>query len=357
MEPKFSQRLDRKSLWRLIREAWADWKDDNAQQFAAAVAFFTILSLAPLLILAIALAGIFYGREAARGGIVAELSQYVGNEAARAIQSLVANAGSGDGSVFASVLGFAALAWGASRIFQQLRIALNQILDIEEKQRAGFVAAIRDRLVAIAGVVMIGLILLSAVVINAALSRLKDIIAFDIPGGPYLWQTISFVLSLALVLLTFTLIFRYLPDERIPWRTAGVGAAFTTVLFILGQVLITLYLSISDIGSSFGAGGSLIVLILWIYYSSSIFFFGAELMKVIQKGGPGASRTLPVPETPSPPSALPDRAPARLSSSGRTATFAIAGASGCLGFIVGGVAAVTGGALMAIRSILRRFRR
>lgn len=261
-----------------LKTAFGEWQQDNAPQFAGAIAFYTILSLTPLLVFAITLAGIVFEAEAARGEILTGVEQYVGRGAAEMVQEIISNASSRKGGLFATILGFAVLAFGASRIFQQLKIALNQILDVPTPEGGGIVKMIWDRIVAVIAVAGVGVFLMTSILASAIINRVGD--ALPIPGGSLLWQTVSSLVSLTLIAIVFALIFRYLPDTELPWRQVIEGAIFTATLFIIGQIVISVYLSKADPGSSFGAAGPVIVLLVWIYFTTVILFFGAEFMEV-----------------------------------------------------------------------------
>lgn len=277
--------MDFRRLGGDLKSSWREWQEDNAPQYAGAIAFYTILSLAPLLVFAVTLAGIVFEAEAARGEIVTSVEEYIGRGAAEMVQEVIRNASSREGGLFATILGFIVLAFGASRIFQQLKIALNQILDVPTPEQGGFVKMIMDRLFAILAVAGVGIFLMASIIASAVLNRIGD--ALPIPGGSIVWQTVSSIVSLALIAAVFALIFRYLPDTDIPWKHVWEGAMFTAALFVIGQLVISIYLAKSDPGSSFGAAGPVIVILVWIYFTTVILFFGAEFMEVRCRRDPG----------------------------------------------------------------------
>lgn len=358
--------LDRSRLWNDLKASFSEWSDDNAPQFAAAIAFYTILSLGPLLIFAILIAGTVFETEAARGEIVSSVEQYIGRGAAEMVQEVVQNASTREGGIWANILGFILLAFGASRIFQQLKIALNQILDVPHNEDGGITKTIMDRLLAIVAVMGFGLFLMASIIINAVLGRVGD--ALPIPGGSLLWQVVTQAVSLALIALVFALILRYLPDTDTPWRQVWEGAVFTAALFIIGQTLISLYLSRSSPGSSFGAAGPVIVVIVWIYYTTVIFFFGAEFMEVRSRGDAEfverrrrARRENEVPEPAPSPSAqrkataYPDPISSTGSASGTSKKTLVASTvgGGCAGILIGVGAAVLGLLIGSVRLVGR----
>lgn len=260
-------------------ESFREWNVDNAPQFAGAIAFYAILSLGPLLVFSVSISAIFFEAAAARGEIVENVQTYVGRDAARLVQRVVRNASERrGGGVFANVLGFSVLAFGASRIFQQLKIALNSILDVPNAERAGVRKILIDRIFSVIAVAGFGLFLMASLVVSTILGRLDE--AIDVPFGSAFWQVLSQAVSLSLIALVFALILRYLPDTDIPWSHVWEGAVLAAALFTIGHVVLSVYLSRADPGSSFGAAGPVIVMIVWIYFTTVIFFYGAEFMEV-----------------------------------------------------------------------------
>ncbi len=275
-----------KRIWHFLRAAFAEFTKDNAPQYAAAMAFYAIVSLAPLLILAIAIAGVVYGPQAARGEIVATVQQFVGHDVAVAVQKIIVNARDNSGGAFTGVLSFVVLLWSASRIFQQLKVALNAIMDVPEQDEGGLMQIVLDRLLSLVMVFAVGLVLLISVLISAVLSRLGQVIQSPIPGGAFVWQVISFVVFFGLITGVVTLIFKIVPDVDLGWRESAIGAAFTAVLFAIGQVVIGYYLGRSNVGSSYGTAGSLILILIWVYFTTFIFFFGAECTEMWARENP-----------------------------------------------------------------------
>jgi len=244
---------------------------------AAAVAFYSILSLAPLLILAIAIAGMIFGEEAARGELVAQMKDLVGEEGANVIQATLANAKKPEQGIIATVIGSITLLLGASGVFGELHDALNVIWEVRPKKGGGLWRFIRAKFLSFGMVLSIGFLLLISLVLSTALSSLGTYAAGLAPGVPILMGVLSFAVSILLIAGLFALLYRYLPDARIPWKHIWFGAAITSLLFTLGKFAIGLYLAQAAVGSPFGAAGSLVVLVVWIYYSALIVFFGAEL--------------------------------------------------------------------------------
>ncbi len=271
-----------KKAWRLLRETFAEWNDDKASQMAAALAYYTVFSLAPLLIIVIAVAGFFFGEEAARGEIVGQIKGLVGTDGATVIQTALENShrpGSNT-SIIASLISIAVLIFGASGVFVQLQESLNTIWDVDPQTQQGISNVVRKRAMSFAVVLSIGFLLLVSLVISAALSAVNTFASGLLPGFDLLWQVINIFLSFLVTTILFALIYKYLPDVSVTWHDVWIGAIITSILFSIGRHLIGLYLGNSSFGSTYGAAGSLVILLAWIYYSIQILFFGAEFTQV-----------------------------------------------------------------------------
>ena len=268
------------SIWKLFRDAAESWIDHNATRLAAAVAFYAILSVAPLLILSVAVAGLVFGEEAARGELMSQIRDLMGDEGAEVIQTALASAKKPSEGILATVIGAVTLLVGAAGVFGELHDALNVVWDVQPKPGRGVWGFLRDKFLSFGMVLSIGFLLLVSLVLSTALSGLSHYLSGVAPEVPVLMRVVNFLISLGLIAGLFALLFRYLPDARIPWRYVWLGAGLTALLFTLGKFLIGLYLAKVAVGSAFGAAGSLVVLVVWIYYSSLIVFFGAELTQV-----------------------------------------------------------------------------
>jgi membrane protein len=274
----------------MLKQTYAEWSDDDAAQLAASLAYYTIFSLAPLLIVAIALAGLVFGRDAVQGELVKYIATLVGPEGAEAIQELIANARKPTESVWASIVGFVVLLFGASGVVGQLKAALNRIWDIETKS-AGFLGVLRERLTSFALVLGIGFVLLVSLAINATLVVAGTHLRAVVPGNEALWMLVNFVVTLGVEAILFALMFKLLPDTDVRWSEVWIGAFVTAFLFELGKLLLGIYLGRAGVGSAFGAAGSLIVILVWVYYSAQILFFGAEFTQVYARRRRGETRT------------------------------------------------------------------
>jgi membrane protein len=263
----------------LVKDTVSDWSDDNASRLAASLACYTMLSIAPLVVLCVAIAGMFFGREAAQGQIAGELGSVVGAQGAEAIQSIIANAKSPGSGVLASIGGIAVLLFGASGVFGELQSALNTVWEVQPKPGRGIWGVIKDRFFSFTMVLGVGFLLLVSLVISAGLAAVGKYMAHAAPLAP-LWQLLNLIISLGVTALIFALIYKMIPDVEIAWRDVWMGAIVTTILFSLGRLLLGLYIGRSSVSSSYGAAGSLVALILWVYYSGQIVLFGAEFTQV-----------------------------------------------------------------------------
>jgi membrane protein len=265
----------------LLKKTFGEWSEDKAPRLGAALAYFSIFSIAPLLLIATGIAGLIFGQEAARGGIASQIESTVGQPAADSIQALLNHTGGIGGSLTATIIGVVLLFVGASSVFIQLQDALNTIWKVKPKPGRTIREIIRVRFRSFCMIMGIGFLLLASMVVSAALSALDQFLTPDaLPGGTYLWQGIYQLVSLAILIGLFALLFKYLPDAKIAWRDVGMGAVVTAVLFTLGKYLIGLYLGRSSTTSTFGAAGSLVVVLIWVYFSSQLVLFGAEFTRV-----------------------------------------------------------------------------
>lgn len=273
-----------KSGFSMLKEAFQEWQKDEALQLGAALAYYTIFSIAPMLLVAIAVAGFVWGREAVQGELVAQIQGLVGKQGAEAVQTMIANAGRQESSsIWATVIALATILFGATGAFVQLQTSLNHIWNVEARTDSGVKGLVKARVVAFGMVLAIGFLLLVSLVVSTAVSALGNYLGGRMPGAQTLIAVVSFVVLFALITALFALMFKFLPDVRIEWRDVWVGAVVTALLFSIGKFLIGLYLGNSSVASTYGAAGSLIILLLWIYYSTQILFFGAELTQVYSR--------------------------------------------------------------------------
>jgi membrane protein len=263
------------SILHLLRQAFSDWNKDNAGRLGAALSYYTLFSLAPLLIVAIAVAGMVFGREAAQGQIVAQLRDLVGEAGAHAVQDMIENSRRPAAGVLATVIGVVTLFLGATGAFAELKSALNIVWDVDDAG-SGLRSLLRGRLWAFAMVLAVGFLLMVSLLISAALAAADGFFTWmGIP--PALVQLTNAASSFLVITALFALLFKFLPDTEVQWGDVWVGAALTSALFTVGKMLIGLYLGRSSVASVYGAAGSVVVLVVWVYYAAQIFFFGAEV--------------------------------------------------------------------------------
>jgi membrane protein len=287
-------RVTAREAWRLARHAFADWLDDGAPRLGAALAYYTLFSLAPLLLAAIAIAGLAFGEEAAQGRIVAELESLIGRVGAEAVQQLVENSRRPEAGIVATIVALATLLLGASGVFVELKSALNLIWEV--KAPAGVGAMVRARLAAFGLVLAVGFLLLVSLVVSAALSAMGRTVIGGLgePAAAVL-QALHSLVSLAVLTVLFAMLFKFLPDTEVSWRDVWIGSVTTSLLFTVGKYLIGLYLARNTLSSTFGAAASIVILMVWIYYAGQVFFFGAELTQACarRRSGPrGGTGTL-----------------------------------------------------------------
>ena len=282
-----------KSLWALTRESVAQWSKDYAPSMGAALAYYTIFSIAPLLVIAIAVAGFVFGADAARGEIFGQLRGLIGDHGASAIQAAVASASQTGHGTFAAIAGIVALLLGATSVFNELQTDLDRIWDTPKPEHAGIWGTIRTKVLSFGVVLGIGFLLLVSLVLSAVISALGKFWSGMFPGWHIVLQIVNFVVSFAFITGLFAMIYKLLPRRHIGWHDVWIGAAVTSLLFAVGKFLIGLYLGRSSVASSFGAAGSLVIVLLWVYYSAQIFLLGAEFTRAYSYRHGSLSRQTP----------------------------------------------------------------
>lgn len=268
-----------RKFWALLKKTGMRWMDHNTPRLGAALAYYTVLSMAPLLVVAIGIAGLVFGEQAARGEIVYQVSGLVGNEIGNIVQDLLKSAHQQNHGATASVIGGLTLLIGASAVFGELRDSMNLIWNHKDES-FGWKGFLRYRIFTFAVVMAVGFLLLVSLVVNTMLAFLGKYVGSRISIHPTLGLIIEPIISIFVTALLFALIYKYIPDVPVKWEDVRAGALFTAVLFSAGKSLIGLYLGKASVGSAYGAAGSLVVLLVWVYYSSQVFFFGAEFTKV-----------------------------------------------------------------------------
>lgn len=269
-----------KGFLELSKEAVSEWSAENASRLSAALAYYTIFSIAPLLVIILGIVGLIFGQEAARGQVMGQMTGILGQQGAAAMESIAENAQQPASGIIATVISFIVLVFGASGVFYELQTSLNTIWDVERKTGGGILNIIKTRLLSFSIIPVIGFLLVVSLAVSAGISAFGQFLGGFFPGAGILLQILNFVISFAIITILFGLIYKILPDVEIRWRDVWVGAAVTSLLFTIGKLGIGLYLGKSAVASAYGAAGSLIVLLAWVYYSAQIFFFGAEFTQV-----------------------------------------------------------------------------
>jgi membrane protein len=266
-----------KQIWDLIRKSVAAWVDDYAPSMGAALAYYTLFSLAPLLIIAIAVAGLVFGQEAARGEIVAQIQGLIGREGAIAVQGLLKSANAPAQDIFATVVSIITLVIGATTVFGELQSDLDRIWRVPAPAKvSGIWTLLRSRLLSFGLVLGLGFLLLVSLVVSAAIAAFGKWSYGFFEGREAYLHALNFSVSFAITTFLFALIYKLMPRASVAWRDVWVGAAVTSLLFEIGKLLIGLYLGTTSVASGFGAAGSLVVLLVWVYFSAQVFLLGAE---------------------------------------------------------------------------------
>jgi membrane protein len=272
------------NLPNLLKLTYEGWKEDRASRLAAALAYYTIFSLAPLLVIIIGLTGLIWEADVVRTQLMDEIQSLVGREGAIFIGDLISDTNSAGTDIVATIIGLITLLLGALGVFNELHNSLNIIWEIKDEKSKGILQTIKkvvvDRLLSFTMILGIGFLLLVSLVISAALSASQEVIGNAIPLSEVLLQIVNLIISIGAITILFAFMFKFLPDAEIAWRDVIVGAFMTSVFFSLGKLVIGLYLGNSAVASTFGAAGSLVIILVWINYSAQILFFGAEFTQV-----------------------------------------------------------------------------
>ena len=267
-------------LFAILKESGQGWSRDNASLLAAALTFYTIFALAPLLVIAVAVAGVAFNDTEVREVVLAEVKSEFGEEAEGVVENIITDASKSDASRFATVVSAVLLLVGASSLFAHMQRALNMIWGLRPDPEAGVLNIIRKRALAFAMVLMLALLLVLSFATSTIITAVGDRLFFWLPGIGTLLPQINYLASLVILTLLFALLFKMLPDAHITWKDVLLGAAVTTVLFMFGRFLIGLYLAYGSATSTYSVAGSLVLILLWVYFSSQIFLFGAEFTQV-----------------------------------------------------------------------------
>ena len=269
----------------VCKKAVVAWSDDFAPSMGAAISYYTVFSLAPLLVLVIAVAGLVFGADAVQGQIGSQLSSLMGEETAEAVQGMVESASIGDRGIWASLVSIVVLIVGATSVFGELQSALDRIWHVpESKKPSGIWGVLRARVFSAGLILCLAFLLMVSLSVSAGLAAFGSFIGGLLPGQEVLLQALNLAVSFGVMTVLFALIFKLMPTTRVEWRDVWVGAAITALLFEVGKFAIGLYLGKSDMASSFAGAGSLVILLVWVYYAAQIFLLGAEFTKVYADG-------------------------------------------------------------------------
>jgi membrane protein len=270
-------------IWWIVtlfkRAVWA-WWEDNCLRLGASLAYYTLFAIAPVLLVAIAMAGLVFGPEAVRGELTGQLRSLIGPDGAVAVQALLEGASRRQSGVLATIVGSITFVFAATGAFLELQTVLNTIWRVKPNPDANFAAYIRDRLRSFGLVLAVGFLLLVSLAVSAALAAASAWVGRRAPGLPVVWQSLNSLVALAVISTLFALLYRFLPDVDLRWRDVAIGAIVTALLFSIGKQAIGFYLGQSATASSYGAAGSVMVLLLWVYYSTQILLIGAEFTRV-----------------------------------------------------------------------------
>ncbi len=270
-----------KDIWKLLKETAASWSEDRVPSMGAALAYYTTFSIAPLLLIVISVAGLVFGVEAAHGELVEQLRGLMGEEGARAVESLIQSVSEPKQSALASLVGVAILLVGATTVFAELQSSLNRIWRVPESKRStGIWKVLRERLLSFGMIIGIGFLLMVSLIFSAGLAALQKWWAPAFEGFEFVAPTVDTVAGFVLTTAAFAMIYKLIPRISVAWSDVLVGSAVTALLFTIGKYVIGLYLGRSTITSGFGAAGSLVIMLAWVYYSSQIFLLGAEFTAV-----------------------------------------------------------------------------
>ena len=283
----------------LAKETVTRWTEDKSSTLAAALAYYSLFSLAPLVLIAVAVAGLVFGQQAAEGQLYAQLAGLLGDATAKALQDLVANLHQEQrGGVIATIVGLATLLFGATGVFAQLQDSMNTIWKAKPPITNGILDFFRVRLLSFSMVLGVGFLLLVSLVLSALLAAVGDYLGGFLPGGVAVTHALNAMVSLVVVTLLFAMIYKLLPDTYVAWRDVWLGALVTSLLFTVGKFAIGFYLGKASVASSYGAAGSVVILLLWVYYSALILYFGAEFTHVysMRHGSRRAATATPVPD-------------------------------------------------------------
>jgi membrane protein len=267
--------------WKLLKKTYQEFDDDNAIKLSASLSYYTIFSLPPLLIIIMSIFSIFFGREAVTGKFFGQINEMVGNEAAFQIQETIKNIEMSDSNAFAAVFGGILLLIGASGVFAEIQSSINYIWGLKAKPDKGLMKFIKNRLMSFSMIASVGFLLLVSLMVNTVMDIINARLLIYFPDSTiYLFYVLNILILFATTTMLFSIIFKTLPDGDIAWKDALIGSSFTSFFFMFGKFAIGFYLGSSTVATVYGAAGSIIIILIWVYYSAIILYFGAEFTKV-----------------------------------------------------------------------------
>lgn len=272
--------MNTKRILSLFRRSFDDWNRHNDTRLGAALAFYTIVSISPLVILILAIVSLVFNKNAAEAQLLAKVQQLVGSQGRETVQTLLAHGHRTFSGIFSAAMGVIVLFLGASGVFQELRSGLNTIWESEAKVSSGLWGMLRERILSFGMVLSLGFVLIVSLIVSAALTAISTYFSQLLPVSPIVLEVVNLVVSFAGIAVLFACILKYVPAAPVDWRDVRVGATVTALFFTLGKWLLAFYLGKASPGSGYGAAGSLVVLVVWVYYSAQIFYFGAEFTHV-----------------------------------------------------------------------------
>lgn len=269
-----------KTIFAFLKEVMSNFSDDRILKYSASLSYYTVFSIAPILIIIISVAGIFFGRDAVQGQIAGQISGLVGPEAATQIQSMIGNTHRSGNNVFASIVSGGILIIGATSIFAEIQDSINSIWGLKSKPKKGLIKMVITRLISFSLIISLGFIAMVSLLLDAAIKVVSDYMG-RIPGaGIYFVQTLNYILNFVVISFMFSVIFKVLPDAKIKWSDVIKGAIITAILFIIGREVISFYVAKNNFTSVYGTAASIVIILVWVYYTAVILYFGAEFTKV-----------------------------------------------------------------------------
>lgn len=270
-----------KTGWQILKQTFTEFSDNSVPRMSAALSYYTMFSIAPILLIVIFVSSIFYKKEAITGQLFAQIQGFVGSEAAAQIQDIVKHAATSNNTVIASIISIGVLIFTATGVFTEIQSSINQIWQLKAKPTKGLIKFLLNRFISLSMVMGLGFVLLVSLVVNTLLDVLLQQIVKVLPeGSVILTYVVNAAVTFMVISFLFGVIFKFLPDAKVQWKDVRTGAFVTAILFMLGKFGISFYLGKSDVGGTYGAAGSLVIILLWVYYSAMILYFGACFTKV-----------------------------------------------------------------------------